>query len=116
MPITDSTVQQFLAELNNARPMTHRKMFGGVGIYSDGIFFAVIDDDRLFFKVDEVNLPNYEAYEMKRWTIEGPNGGPMPYYEVPAEIRADAAKLGQWIDDAVEVAKRKKSKPKSKKK
>lgn len=114
MPITDSVVQQFLGELNQARPVTHRKMFGGIGIYSDGVFFSVIDDDRLFFKVDEVNLPNYQAFQMKQWEIEGPSGGPMPYYEVPAEIRADADKLGQWIDDAVAVANRKKSKSKKK--
>lgn len=112
MPVTDSVVQKFVSELSQARPVTHRKMFGGVGLYSDGIFFAVIDDDRLFFKVDEVNLPNYEVFGMKQWSIEGPNGGPMPYYEVPAVVRTDSSKLGQWIDEAVDVAKRKKARKK----
>jgi len=112
MPVTEAAIKSFVQKLSASREITHRKMFGGVGLYSDGIFFAVIDDDRLYFKVDDINLPNYQAQGMQQWAIEGPNGGAMPYYEVPTDILNDAGKLGNWIDDAVEVAKRKKQKKK----
>ncbi len=78
------------------------------------MFFAVIDDDRLFFKVDEVNLPSYEEHNAEQWVIEGDPPSPMPYREVPSSVREDPEALGSWIDAAVEVALRKK-KPKRKK-
>jgi len=110
MPVTEAAVQSFLSKLSAVRPITSRKMFGGIGIYCDGVFFAVIDDDRLYFKVDETNLSDYEAKGAAQWIIEGmSNGGPMPYREVPAEV-LDSGDLGDWIDKAVQVALRKKKK------
>lgn len=112
MPVTEAAVQSLLAPLAKVRSISSRKMFGGIGIYCDGVFFAVIDDDRLFFKVDEYNLPDYEAFGAAQWFIEGPNGGAMPYRQVPGEILDDGEKLGEWIDRSVEVAQRKKTKKK----
>jgi DNA transformation protein len=110
MPVTEAAVQTLLAPLAAVRPITSRKMFGGIGIYCDGIFIAVIDDDRLYFKVNESNLADYEAHLAAQWTIEGPNGGAMPYREVPPQILNDSSKLGEWIDKAVQVALSKKKK------
>lgn len=110
MPVTEAAVERFISKLVDVRSITHRKMFGGVGIYCDGVFFAVIDDDRLFFKVDDVNFPEYQAFGMPQWVIVGSNGGPMPYYEVPEQVQEDGPKLGEWIDGAVAVAMRKKKK------
>ena len=36
-------------------------MFGGVGIYANGLFFALIDDDVLYLKGDETLKPEFEA-------------------------------------------------------
>lgn len=108
MPVTEAAVQRIIARLAEARSITHRKMFGGIGVYCEGTFFAVIDDDRLYFKVDDLTFPNYQAFGMPQWVIQGANGGPMPYYEVPDEVLGNTDKLGQWIDDAVAVAVRKK--------
>jgi len=38
-------------------------MFGGVGLYCDGLFFALLDDDRLYFKIDVVEDPD----ELRVW-------------------------------------------------
>ena len=111
-PVTDTVVQEFLSKLGKARTITSKKMFGGVGIYCDGVFFAVIDDDRHYFKVDDQTLANYEAHNAAQWVIKGPSGGAMPYREVPIAVLEDSAKLGDWIDAAVEVAQRKKTKKK----
>jgi DNA transformation protein len=110
MPVTEAAVQSLLAPLSAVRPITSRKMFGGIGIYCDGVFFAVIDDDRLYFKVGEGNLADYEALSAAQWTIDGPNGGPMPYREVPIEILNAPDILGGWVDKAVRVALSKKKK------
>lgn len=97
-----------MARLGASRPIRARRMFGGVGLYCDEVFFAVLDDDRVFFKTDEQTRPQYEAAGMGQWAIESPSGGAMPYHEVPAEVLDDPRRLGEWIDAAVEVARRKK--------
>ena len=39
-------------------------MFGGVGIYAGDLFFALIDDDTLYFKVDDSNRSDFEKRDM----------------------------------------------------
>ena len=48
MPVTAEYREYVLEQLGRVAPVTHRSMFGGVGIYSDGIFFALMDDDTLY--------------------------------------------------------------------
>ncbi len=38
-----------------------RRMFGGLGIWRDGLMFALVADDVLYFKADEETRPRYEA-------------------------------------------------------
>ncbi len=110
MPVTEAVVQAFLSNLIGVRPITSRKMFGGIGIYYEGTFFAVIDNDRLYFKVDDSNRADYLEAGMEQWAIEGPKGGAMPYFEIPDGVLGNRESLGDWIDKAVEVAQRKKRK------
>jgi hypothetical protein len=37
-----------------------KRMFGGVGLYADELFFALIDDDVLYLKVDDETRPDFE--------------------------------------------------------
>jgi DNA transformation protein len=46
---TDFVVEQ----LDGSGPITTKRMFGGVGIYSRDTFFAIIDNDILYLKVDD---------------------------------------------------------------
>jgi DNA transformation protein len=83
-------------------------MFGGGGIYYNDIFFALLDDDRVFFKVDAETVGEYEARGCGPWVCAGevsPN-----YRELPAEIWNDPERLGDWIEAAALAAKRLKSK------
>lgn len=90
-----------------------RRMFGGVGIYCDQVFFALIADNVLYFKVDEINLPDFEKAGMEPFRPYGNDGGAMSYYEVPGDVIEDNQLLLKWINKALDVARRA---PKSKKK
>jgi len=84
-----------------------RSMFGGVGIYSDDLFFALLDDDTTFFKVDDTNRPDFEARGMGPFRPMGPDGEVMQYYQVPEELLEDPDALRPWVDRAVAVARNK---------
>ena len=49
---------ELLSPLGVARS---RRMFGGVGLYVDDIFIALIDDEQLYLKADELTRARFEA-------------------------------------------------------
>lgn len=89
-------------------PIRTKSMFGGVGVYAGAYFFALIDDDTLYFKVDDDSRPEFESRGMgpfrpfpdKDYVMAG-------YYRVPAEVLSDLPLLTEWMERAVAVAKRK---------
>ncbi len=86
-------------------PIRIKPMFGGLGIYSGDQFFAVADDDRLYFKVDDTNRGDYESAGMEAFNpMNAPK--PMSYWEVPSAIFQDPKELSVWIEKAVGVAER----------
>lgn len=84
-----------------------RSMFGGVGIYAGDLFFALIADDTLYFKVDDSNRLLFEARGLGPFRPGGPTGEVMQYYEVPEDVLEDPEALRPWADAAIEVARRK---------
>ena len=93
-----------------ATDIRSRGMFGGVGLYSGELFFALIDDDTLYLKVDDSNRPDFEAAGMGPFRPFGDGGEVMQYYEVPAELLDGGDQLGGWVEKAIEVARRAKRK------
>jgi DNA transformation protein len=109
MPVSPSYRTFVLEQLGRVAPgIRARSMFGGVGIYSDALFFALMDDDTLFFKVDDTNRPDFEAAGMGPFRPFGPDGEVMQYYQVPEELLEDVETLELWVGKAVEVARRRK--------
>lgn len=93
-----------LDQLSRLSRVTAKKMFGGVGLYQDVWFFAVVDAGRLYFLTDEHTRPRYEALGMK--PFEYAPGKVIPsYYEVPVDILEDDTVLCQWANEAVKAQK-----------
>ena len=86
-----------------------RPMFGGLGIYSGPLFFAIIARDVLYFKVDDSNRPDFEGAGMGPFKPFGEEGETMGYFEVPGPVLEDAEQLAVWAEKAVEVARAKKA-------
>ena len=82
-------------------------MFGGVGIYADQLFFALIADDTLYFKVDGSNRPDFERLGMRPFQPYGEGGEVMQYYQVPADLLEDLEALRPWTQKAIAVAAQK---------
>ena len=81
-------------------------MFGGVGIYAAELFFALLDDDTLYFKVDDVTRPEFESRGMTPFRPYGEEGEVMGYYDVPADVLENPEALGAWVEAAITVARR----------
>jgi DNA transformation protein len=81
-------------------------MFGGVGIYSGELFFALIADDTVYFKVDDSNRSDFEERRMAAFRPYGEDGQSMQYYQVPEEIIEDPEALRPWAEKAIAAASR----------
>ena len=90
-------------QLERIAPVTAKSMFGGVGLYAQGLCFALIAEDRLYFKVDDTTRPDFERLGMAPFRPFGEENA-MGYYEVPADVLEDMAQLGPWMRKAIDVA------------
>jgi DNA transformation protein len=96
MAVSKSYREFVLEQLGRATPVTGRLMFGGVGIYAQGLLFALIARDRLYFKVDDTTRPGFEQLGMEPFRPFGEDSA-MGYHEVPVEVVEDSVQLAAWI-------------------
>lgn len=101
---TAETCQQIVKALESIGEITSRKMFGGYGIFQNGVMFALVESDGdLYFKVSESNIKRFEEAGSNRH-------GKMPYYKVPAKVFDDRASLCEWAKVSIEIARSAKKK------
>ena len=95
-----------------------KRMFGGAGVYTDGLMFALADDDMLWLKSDEQSDPLFAAEGLEPFTFRDRKGEEMTmsYRHAPDAIWDDEAACRQWVQVALDATLRKKAKSKSKKK
>ena len=106
----DSEFVSYVVEsLQPLGPVTARRMFGGHGLYLDGVMFALIAYDTLYFKVDVGNRSAYAAAGLEPFTYTD-KGKPirMSYHEAPSEGFDDPDILCAWARDAYAAALRRK--------
>ena len=104
MAVSQSFLTFVLEQLDGVRALVTKRMFGGVGIYSDGVFFAIIDNDTLFFKVDEELAARYRAAGMPPFQPIPGKPPMMGYYQVPPRVLEDADELRAWAGESVRRA------------
>ena len=103
-------------QLGSLGHITTRRMFSGAGVYCDGVIFALILRDALFFKVDDGNRAAYEAeglepfkYEARGRTVEIGS-----YWRVPERFFDDPDEMLEWARAAVAAGRRAEAKKKPK--
>ena len=106
MSVSDSFLTFVLEQLEGVREVSHKRMFGGVGLYSGEWFFAVIDNDTLFFKVDGETRPKYRKKKMTAFAPMPGQAAMEGYYQVPPSVLEDADEMATWAVEAINVSKR----------
>jgi DNA transformation protein len=105
MSASNDYLQYVLEQLADLSDVTSRRMFGAFGLYRDGVFFGLISDDTLYFKVGDATRDDYESRGMGRFKPYRDRPGlSMSYYEVPADVLEDVEALVAWAKRAVTVA------------
>lgn len=103
----DEFVRFVIEQMGSDRVTRVRRMFGGYGLYRDDLMFAIIIQDKLYLKTDEVNRRQFEerglspfSYESRGKTVT------VRYYEAPADVFDDSEEMQAWAADAFAAALR----------
>src|SRR3972149_3198303 len=90
--------------LDALAPLGHaggRAMFGGHGIYLDGLIVGIVIDETVYLKVDDGNRADYEAAGMAPSPYEGRTPpAAMSYWEAPAGVLDEPEALRAWAGRA----------------
>ena len=100
----DSFKDFVLDQLSGLGEVSAKAMFGGWGLYSEGLFFGIIYRERLYFKTDPGTRPGYVRAGSKPFT---PRRGQTlkNYYDVPVEVIEDPDRLAHWARGAITAGK-----------
>ena len=92
-----------IGQLSEVEALGCRAMFGAHGLYHGRTFFGIVSNGRLYFKTDEATAGRYACRGMNAFRPAG--RGPLStYYEVPAEVLRDRARLTDWAHAAARSA------------
>ena len=88
--------------------ITHRPMMGAAVLYCDGVVFAVVDEEAIYFKSDAVSAAVWDAKGCPPFTIPGSDGELMPtkYRRAPDDVYDDAGAMRHWAALGVEAGQR----------
>lgn len=90
-------------------PVAIKRMFGGKGIYCDGMIIALFLRDSVMLKGDAEAAPRYEAAGGRQWTYTHRKTGKdvkMPYWTLPESAWDDPDEMADWARMAFDVARR----------
>lgn len=89
-------------------PVKIRRMFGGKGVYHQGVIIAVEVRNEMLLKADAVSGPVFEAAGARRWVYEGKGGKVvrMPYWSIPDNAYDDPEDMARWVRLAYQAALR----------
>ncbi len=106
MAIADGDIE-FLSDI--LAPLGHvtaRRMFGGAGIYCDGVIFGLHIEDVLYLKADATSIPAFEAEGCGPFSYETKTGARavMSYWRAPERLYDEADEFVEWARRALAVS------------
>lgn len=109
-------VEHVVETLRAFGEVTARRMFGGWGLYHQGVFFALVYGDVLYLKADEENRGDFEAQGLEPFVFESKRTAETiltSYRRAPDEALEAPEVMARWARSAFGAALRKEKARKS---
>jgi DNA transformation protein len=89
-------------------PVGVRRMFGGAGVFADGVMFALIKDDVIYLKADDHAVPSFEREGSQPFSYMARKDKRviMSYWRLPQRLYDDPDEMACWARKALAVAQR----------
>ena len=89
------TIQELFAVFG---AVSVRRMFGGAGLYADGVMFGLVFDGQIFLKADAATAPDFEREGCTPFEYGTKTGkrAVMSYWRLPDRLYDDPDDLALW--------------------
>jgi DNA transformation protein and related proteins len=109
---------EFIVELfASFGSVTVRRMFGGAGLFREGLMFGLVFDGAIFLKVDDASIPDFEREGSAPfvYTLAKSAGRvgrhSFSYWRLPERLYDDPEELVSWAQRAFAIAEHRKKTP-----
>lgn len=107
-------IDQVVELLGPFGTVVQRPMFGGHGVYLDGLLFALVFDNGLYLKADEINRTEFLSSGWQPFSsTRGRRRTTYSFFRVPEDILDSAERILPWARSAYAAAMRARSKKES---
>ena len=90
-------------------PVAVRRMFGGAGIFADGLMIGIVDEGVVYLKADATTRPDFEREGLGPFTYATKDGerSLASYWRMPERLYDEPEELARWANAALNCARRK---------
>jgi DNA transformation protein len=107
MVASEGFIEHLKDVLSGLGPVSVRRMFGGAGIYSDGVMFALVADDTVYLKADAETKRAFVAEGLEPFGYDGHGKRiALPYWRAPERLLDDPEEMVAWARIALALARR----------
>jgi DNA transformation protein and related proteins len=101
--VDPDTIQELFAVFGG---VTVRRMFGGAGLYADGVMFGLISDGQIYLKTGPATAKDFEREGGAPFEYGTKTGkrAVMSYWRLPDRLYDDPDALAEWARTALSVA------------
>ena len=94
---SDLTTELLIDRLGVLDGITSKKMFGGHGVFHNGVMFALVDSKgKAFMKAGDSNRADFEAHGAEQHSR-------MPYFNIPDEVFNNPEMLVSWANKSIQL-------------
>ena len=91
-------------------PVVTRKMFGGYGVYHQGLMFALVSGDTLYLKADAGNSPHFDSLGLEHFEyVKNGKAMKMSYRCAPDVVLEDREQAAIWARRSFDASLRARS-------
>ncbi len=104
MTVSNPFLLHAVESMSHVAPVSYRRIFNGYGIYHQSVQFAIVINDRLYFRADDYSRSLYVAKRMTAFMPSSIDVGESNFFQLPDEVLTHPAELIFWMRIAVEAA------------
>jgi len=104
MTVSNHFLLHAVESMSHVAPVSFRRIFNGYGIYHHGVQFAIVINDRLYFRADDFSRTLYVAKQMTPFLPSTIENSESNFFQLPPDVLTHPAELIFWMRIAVEAA------------
>ena len=110
MPVSreeEEFVRYVVELMQSIGPVNAKRMFGGHGVFLEGLMLGLVADSTLYLKVDHETESVFKSKGLEAFTYNKKGKEfKMSYYQAPEEALEDPEEMNYWANNAYGAALR----------